>query len=217
MKNLFTLLILFLIFPSLSFATDIRAIITGIHDGDTLTATNPKSNIKYKIRLMGVDTPEVDYFKKSQGDAAIKAREYLKSLTPIGSEVIIVDGSDSVDKHGRILGRLKRDGMDINQEMLRQGWGFLYFIYPFDKRIVSDYIKSAKEAFENRRGLFSSEYEDIEAPYLFRMSSRNQVGINPVGDFELKKIVTPEDIDQIPVWRRVFFPTKEMAYSNGYK
>lgn len=217
MKNIIILFIALTLSSSFTLAADIRATVTGIHDGDTLTAAGLTGNIKYKIRLMGVDTPEVDYFKNSQGDVAILAREYLKLLAPIGSEIIIVDGSNSVDKHGRVLGRLKRNGIEINQEMLRQGWGLLYFIYPFDKRVVSDYIKSAKEAFENRRGLFSAEHEKTEAPYLFRMSSRNQVGINPVGDFELKKIVTPEYIELIPVWRRVFFPNFEMAYSNGYK
>lgn len=217
MKMFFTLIFLLLINSSLSLAADIRAIVTGVHDGDTLAATATTGGVKYKIRLMGVDTPEVDFFKKSQGDVAFKAREYLKQLAPVGSEILIIDGSNSLDKHGRILGRIKSNGQEINQEMLRQGWGLPYFIYPFDKRIVSDYIKASKEAYENRRGLFSIEHEDTEEPYLFRMSSRNQVGINPVGDFELKKVFAPEDIDQIPVWRRVFFPNLEMAYSNGYK
>lgn len=197
-------------------AGDLKVTVLSIHDGDTLTAVGLSDKLKYKIRLLGVDTPEVDFFTNSQGAVALKARDTLRVLLPEGSVVTIVDGSSQVDKHGRILGRLLKEGMDINKEMLRQGWGALYFIYPFDKRLVSDYSKSAKEAYDNRRGIFSNEYQNTEIPYMFRLSVRKQQGRNVVGDFELKKILPPENIEQIPVWKRVFFPDFQLAYANGY-
>lgn len=216
MNYLRSFFLLVLLIPSTLFAESLTLKVTSVHDGDTLTAIGIADSQKYKVRLMGVDTPEVDFYKNTQGDVSFKARDVLKSMVPEGSTVTLSDDSQ-VDKHGRVLGRLMKDGMDVNKEMLKQGWGVIYFIYPFEKRIVSEYSKAAKEAFDNRRGIFSNEYKNIEIPYQFRLRVRNQVGRNPVGDLELKKVVSPDDVEKIPVWKRVFFPDFDLAYANGYK
>jgi micrococcal nuclease len=197
-------------------AAALQVRVQSIHDGDTLTAIGVDDGVKYKIRLMGVDTPEVDFNSKSQGDAAFKARDLLIELAPINSVISISEDSDK-DKHGRILGLITANGVDVNKEMLRQGWGFLYFIYPFDKRIVSEYIQVAKEAYEQKRGVFAEEFAGIEEPYQFRMSAAFLKGRNPVGDFETKKLYKAEDIQSVPVWKRVFFPSTEFANANGYR
>jgi micrococcal nuclease len=197
-------------------AAALQVRVQSIHDGDTLTAIGVEDGVKYKIRLMGVDTPEVDFNSKSQGDAAFRARDLLIELAPINSVISISEDSDK-DKHGRILGLITANGVDVNKEMLRQGWGFLYFIYPFDKRIVSEYIQVAKEAYEQKRGVFAEEFAGIEEPYQFRMSAAFLKGRNPVGDFETKKLYKAEDIQSVPVWKRVFFPSTEFANANGYR
>jgi micrococcal nuclease len=209
---------LFISFLLISFslqATALQVRVQSIHDGDTLTAIGVEDGVRYKIRLMGVDTPEVDFNSKSQGDAAFKARDFLQELVPLNSVVGISDDSES-DKHGRILGRIVVDGLDVNKEMLRQGWGYLYFIYPFNKRIVSEYVQTAKEAYEQKRGVFAEEYAGLEEPYQFRMSAAFLKGRNPVGDFETKKLYNAEDLQSVPVWKRVFFPSTEFAKANGY-
>lgn len=215
MNYLRSFFLLVLLLPSTLFAESLTLKVTSVHDGDTLTAIGVADSQKYKVRLMGVDTPEVDFYKNTQGDVSLKARDVLKSMVPEGSTVTLSDDSQ-VDKHGRVLGRLIKDGMDVNKEMLKQGWGVIYFIYPFEKRIVSEYSKAAKEAFDNRRGIFSNEYKGTEIPYQFRLRVRNQVGRNPVGDLEFKKVVSPDDVEKIPVWKRVFFPDFDLAYKNGY-
>lgn len=125
----------------------------------------------------------------------------------------ISDDSD-IDKHGRILGRILKGSLDINEEMLRQGWGFIYFIAPFDKRILNEYSDAFQEAIENRRGLFVTSFEE---PYLFRLRVRKQVGRNLVGDLETKQLFSPEHIAQIPLWRRVFFADEIAANNLGYR
>lgn len=217
MKTLCSLILIVLTMPNLTRAADLKVKVVSIHDGDTLTAVGMADKARYKIRLLGVDAPEVDFDEKSQGEIALRARDQLRLLAPEGSEISIDDNFSQIDKHGRVLGRLLKNDVDINREMIRLGWGVIYFIYPFDKRIVSDYIKSAKEAHDDRRGIFSSEHQNTEMPYLFRLSVRHQVGSNLVADFELKKVLPAEHIDQVPAWRRVFFPDYDMAYSNGYK
>jgi micrococcal nuclease len=214
LKISFVLASLFISFHLQAASLQVR--VQSIHDGDTLTGVGVDDGVKYKIRLMGVDTPEVDFNAKSQGDAAFKARDFLIELVPLNSVITISEDSEK-DKHGRILGLITANGVDVNKEMLRQGWGFLYFIYPFDKGIVSDYIEIAKEAYDQKRGVFSEEFAGLEEPYQFRMSAAFLKGRNPVGDFETKKLYKAEDIQSIPVWKRVFFPNTEFAQANGYR
>lgn len=196
--------------PSCSQALEVRVL--DIHDGDTLNAVGVEDSRKYKIRLMGVDTPEVDFFQHSQGEQAFSARDALRDLLPKGTIVSISDDSD-VDKHGRVLGRILKGSLDVNEEMLRQGWGCIYFIAPFDKRIINKYSEAAEEAVAQRRGIFTDSFEE---PYLFRLRVRKQVGRNLIGDLQTKQLFSPEDIAQIPVWRRVFFPDTNAAASVGY-
>ncbi|WP_374035829.1 thermonuclease family protein [Bdellovibrio bacteriovorus] len=214
MKNLSVLFIVLLL-PSLLWAQITRIKVLSVHDGDTLTAVDVSNNTRVKVRLMGVDTPEVDFMKETQGDVALAARDFLRSLIPADG-IITLSEDSQIDKHGRILGRLLNGKTDINLEMLKNGWGMIYFIYPFEKRVASDYSKASKEAYDNRLGVFSNDYRDTQEPYQFRMRVQKQVGRNPVGDLELKKVVPPEEINKIPVWKRVFFPNYEMAYQNGY-
>ena len=214
MKNLSVLFIVLLL-PSFLCAQGARIKVLSVHDGDTLTAVDVSNNTRVKVRLMGVDTPEVDFMKETQGDVALAARDFLRSLIPEDG-IITLSEDSQIDKHGRILGRLLNGKTDINLEMLKNGWGMIYFIYPFEKRVASDYSKASKEAYDNRLGVFSNDYRDTQEPYQFRMRVQKQVGRNPVGDLELKKVVPPEEINKIPVWKRVFFPNYEMAYQNGY-
>ena len=196
-------------------AAPLQVRVQAVHDGDTFTAVGVTDGIRYKVRLLGVDTPEVDLNGKSQGEPAIRARDFLKELMPANTVATISEDSEK-DKHGRILGLILADGLDVNKEMLRQGWGYLYFISPFDKGLVSQYIEAAKEAFDLQRGVYSPEFAGLEEPYQFRMTSQFLKGRNPVGDFETKKLYKAEDVQQVPVWRRVFFPNTEFAKANGY-
>lgn len=209
------LLIVFLV-PIFSAAESLTGVVADIHDGDTLTLQVPGDRTRYKVRLLGVDTPEVDFFNFNQGPAALQARDFLRGLAPVGATVSVDYETSGMDKHNRLLGRLIADGVDVNREMLRSGWGYLYFIFPFDRKLVVEYSALARTAVESKRGLFSEEFRDIEAPYDFRLRVRNQVGKNFVGDLEIKKLFGPDDSAKIPVWRRVFFTDSELARKNGY-
>lgn len=203
--------------PLFSLADTLTAKIVSIHDGDTMTVQVPGETQKYKIRLLGVDTPEVEFFEETQGEAAIEARDYLRSLAPVGAKAVILFDANGMDKHNRILGRIYVDDIELNSEMLKAGWGYFYLIFPFDKKLAADYSAAARRAFEEGRGLFSERFRDTQAPYEFRMSVRNQEGRNLVGDLSTKKLFAPDQAQQVPFWSRVYFSSQELALRNGYK
>ncbi|QDK38871.1 thermonuclease family protein [Bdellovibrio sp. NC01] len=203
--------------PVLGLADSIMGRIVDVHDGDTLTVQVPGEAKKYKIRMLGVDTPEVEFFQKSQGEAAFMARDFLRSLAPVGSTATVTYDTNGFDKHDRILGRIVVNNVEVNRAMLSEGWGYFYVIFPFDKKVIAEYSDLAEQAFENRKGLFSAKYSNVEAPYEFRLHVRNQQGLNLVGDIETKALYSPSESDQVPVYRRVFFSDQTLAERAGYK
>ncbi|WP_413586626.1 thermonuclease family protein [Bdellovibrio sp. HCB274] len=212
----FKFLISFLfLLPVFGHAYTLQGKVTNVHDGDTLNVQ--VGSQKYKVRFLGVDTPEVDYFGHSQGEPADVARDFVTGLVPPGSQVTVVYDDNGHDKHNRILGRVFYNNVEINLSILEEGWGYLYFIYPFDKSLIQAYSDASRNAVENKRGLFSPRYANVSAPYDFRMDSRNFTGTNFVGDIETKMLYFPEDSYKVPVWRRAFFSDKNLAIHLGYK
>lgn len=206
-----------LLLPLFGQAESLTGTVLDVHDGDTLTIQVPSENNKrYKVRMLGVDTPEVEFFEYSQGDAAFAARDFLRELVPVGSTATVQFDADGFDKHNRVLGRITVDGVEVNREMLKSGWGYMYFIFPFDKKLAVEFSALAKSAVDARRGLFSAKFNDVQPPYEFRLSVRNQVGRNLVGNIQTKRLYSPDHSDQIPVWGRVFFPDETLAKQVGY-
>jgi len=216
MQNI-KLLLLTLLIPLWAHTESLTGTVLDVHDGDTLTIQVPSENNKrYKVRMMGVDTPEIDFFEHSQGEAAFTSRDFLRRLLPIGSTATVQFETNGMDKHNRLLGRVSVDGVEVNRELLNSGWGYLYFIYPFDKKLAVEYSALAKSAIEAQRGLFSEKFGDLQAPYQFRLSVRNQEGKNLVGNLQTKRLYNQDNIQQVPLWDRVFFPDEALAKSNGY-
>ena len=82
-----------------------RARITGVYDGDTVTAEIDLGfNIFFteKIRLSGINAPELKGGEKSKGE---KSRDALKKLV-LNKEVILKTEKDRKEKYGRYLGTI---------------------------------------------------------------------------------------------------------------
>lgn len=91
-----------------------------IHDGDTITARCPEG--KLKVRLFGIDAPEIG--QKPWGE---QSRELLRKLLPnphIKLEVMDID-----QRYGRVVARIFNGYQDVGLEMVRQGGAAVYEQY----------------------------------------------------------------------------------------
>lgn len=100
----------------------IKGKVISVHDGDTVTVLSGKGK-KTKVRLEGIDAPETN---QPYGDIS---RQALDSLV-YGRVVTIV--AITTDKYGRTVGRVWRDGVDMNKEMVRVGLAWRYDAYSMD-------------------------------------------------------------------------------------
>jgi micrococcal nuclease len=96
--------------------------ITRVYDGDTVTCD---LDIGFgialkatKLRLKGIDTPEL---RGTSGDVkkrAYAARDYLRSLI-LGKEVLI--RTHGKGKYGRWLATIYHERTDVNEHLIRKG------------------------------------------------------------------------------------------------
>ncbi|MCU1439120.1 MAG: thermonuclease [Rhodoglobus sp.] len=91
-----------------------EATIDYVHDGDTLSLTDGR-----KVRLLGINTPEIGDNLECYGD---EATALLRSLLPAGTHVWVQADIEPLDQYDRsLLFIYTDDATNINLELLSQG------------------------------------------------------------------------------------------------
>lgn len=114
----------------------VAMIVDYVHDGDTLFLRTDQPNAlvtttaPVKVRLLGIDTPEVGDRAECFGD---EATEQLRTMLPDGSRTWITADQDPVDQYGRSLFYLwTEDGRFVNYELVAGGAAESLMIAPND-------------------------------------------------------------------------------------
>jgi len=136
--------------------------VTRAIDGDTLKLENGE-----RVRLIGIDTPEMHESDKLYRDAqrthqdiqAIKALgrrayNFTRNLVE-GRRVSLEFDVERQDKYGRLLAYvyLKDDGTFVNAEIVKQGYASLMTYQP-NVKYADLFLKLYREARQNKRGLW---------------------------------------------------------------
>lgn len=103
-----------------------KATILSCYDSDTYTVLIDLGfniNLKEKIRLLGIDSPEIRTSNKKEKALAYEARDYIRKLIE-GKEVIIE--TEKTGKYGRYLANVFYDDININNELIRLGYARPY-------------------------------------------------------------------------------------------
>lgn len=103
-----------------------KAIVVNVYDGDTVTlAVKWLDLIKQsRVRLAGIDTPEIKSRDPLIVEKGFASKAYLETLLPVGKEVIVQ--ALIVDNYGRMLGTIyqsKKDTISVNQMIIDNGFG----------------------------------------------------------------------------------------------
>jgi endonuclease YncB( thermonuclease family) len=106
------------LFPYFCFA-DFTGPVVSVLDGDTIEVLN--GHHTEHIRLSGIDCPE-------KGQAYVNNAKHAASALAFGKHVTIQ--THGYDKYKRTLGDvILPDGMNLNQELVKQGWCWWYRKY----------------------------------------------------------------------------------------
>lgn len=121
-------------------------------DGDTVETAAGDS-----IRLLGVDTPEIDWENNNSEFYAEEARQFtLKNLD--NQKVLLEYDQEKEDQYGRILAYIYQDGQNFNQKLLEDGYATLMIVEPNDK-YEAEFKNAAAGARESKKGLWSQVME----------------------------------------------------------
>lgn len=130
-----------------------QGVVTRVTDGDSLWVRPESGGRSRRVRISGIDAPELCQVYGQEARAALARQVKGRELT---LEVL------RLDDYGRPLVRLALDGDDVARRMVLQGhaWSYRY------RQDPGPYAQEEAEAREARRGLFAAP--EPERPYDFR-------------------------------------------------
>lgn len=96
-----------------------------VYDGDTITVVFKHDNKyqKFKVRMLGYDSPEL---RTRDADEKEYAREAKKQLSEKLLGKIFKLECGKFDKYGRLLGTVVLNGVNINEWMIESNMGVRY-------------------------------------------------------------------------------------------
>lgn len=129
--------------------------VTKVIDGDTFEFKS--DGILYKVRLIGIDTPETVDPRRPVGCFGKNASNETKRLIE-GEEVVLTKDISETDKYDRLLRYVflpiaGGDNLFINDYLIRQGFA-KSSTYPPDVKYNERFQLAEKEARDNLRGLW---------------------------------------------------------------
>ena len=126
--------------PALAADTMIVGKVVGVHDGDTLTLRTINGTLK--VRLSGIDTPELGQPFGNNAKQALSSMVFGKSVTI---------SSTGKDRYGRTLGVVFLGNGNVNAQMIRMGmaWHYKQYSNSVPMQQFEDYARA------NRIGLWA--------------------------------------------------------------
>jgi endonuclease YncB( thermonuclease family) len=119
-----------------------------IVDGDTIWIGGTK------IRLHGIDAPEMKQECHREDGTGYRCGEAstdaLRVLVGVGS--IRCEG-DTYDRYKRLIATCYSGTVNLNAELVRQGWALAY------RRYSEDYIAAEKKAQEAKHGMWAGKFK----------------------------------------------------------
>ncbi len=98
------------------------ATVVSVYDGDTIRVDIDLGfNLwlhNEPIRFMGINAPELKGESRVEG---LKSKEWLASKLPPGTKILLRTEKDSREKYGRYLGHIYLNGVNLNEELLKEG------------------------------------------------------------------------------------------------
>lgn len=124
--------------PSTGRGTVMNLTVSSVADGDTFTGKTG-SGRKVKVRLLGIDAPEIAHGGKPADCGGDMAAAALREILD-GREVTVRTDprADSTDRYGRTLGYAQVNGVDAGLAQIQHGMAAAW--YPSSARQPSRYV-----------------------------------------------------------------------------
>ena len=145
-------------------AETFAASVNRVADGDTITVVTDKGE-KHKIRLSGIDAPELDQ------PFGVDSREHLLALI---DESQVACHCSKKDRYRRWICEVFIGQMNLNLQMVRDGYAWWYRLYKVEQTPVArlQYERAEAAARSGRLALWSDDLR--VAPWDWRKQKREK-------------------------------------------
>lgn len=110
-------------------ATEAR-IVDRVIDGDTIDVTEHGGGKTQRVRVLGINTPEVAHHGQAAQCGGDEASKQLEKLLPKGTEVRLIGDSrsDDEDRYGRLLRYVETpdDHTDVGAQLIADGYAYAW-------------------------------------------------------------------------------------------
>ena len=134
----------------------IPATVTSVVDGDTIKVQNDAGGT-FTVRLIGIDTPETKHPSKPVQCYGTEASAKTAELLPPGTRVELESDVQALDRYGRNLTYVWREGamLMVNEQLAAEGYALPLSIPP-NVKYAEQFTNAARTARENGLGLWSA-------------------------------------------------------------
>lgn len=137
--------------PSLSFPAPFKVI--RVYDGETIMAKG--HDIVIKVRLVGIDAPEMGRDKRYSGQPySLEAKNHLADL--LLNKTVEIKGY-GLDVYNQVLGLITIDGRNINLEMVLSGMARASKRRPPREFDLAPYHNAERQAKRGKRGMWTQQ------------------------------------------------------------
>ncbi len=145
-------------------AQTILARVTSVTDGDTINvrAYRPRRR-SYRVRLIGIDTPETQNREECGGEEASRS---MRALAPRGRRVKLRTdpGQDTTDRFGRLLAYVYAGRRQLNVTQVANGWSATYVYRDTRFQQYARFRRAERGARRGDRGVWGACGGDFHAP-----------------------------------------------------
>ena len=147
----------------------VNAIVKNCYDGDTCTVLL-NNNISRKIRLMGIDAPELPRGRQLGQFYAYESTMYLNQAIKSKTVQLLVFNKD---RYQRLLTEIYLDNRNINIEMLTTGNAEVYKGKNNKQINIDQYLEYEKFAKNKHLGIWHNQ--NYISPYYYRKINKNHL------------------------------------------
>jgi endonuclease YncB( thermonuclease family) len=149
-----------------------EGVVRNVVDGDTVNVVTNEGT-KLKVRLYGIDAPEIRHVNKRAGVVSKPGQPYgEEAYRALEGKVlrkkVRVQVMD-IDRYHRMVAVLYFGNRDINREMVKEGWAWAYKEY-LKGPYASEYIDAENDARSKHLGLWKQM--NPQPPWEFRRLMR---------------------------------------------
>ena len=126
------------------------------YDGDTIQATI--NGQKEKIRLLMVDTPEMNYNKGEAQPFAEEAKDYTIKLLENAKKIeAVYDVGPETDNYDRLLAYVFVDDVLLQESLLKEGLAAVRFIHKPNNTFEDEFRDIQQEAEQEKLNIWSHD------------------------------------------------------------